>query len=189
MLAQHNVFSLLDFEGDSAASYFIAHAKGFLDRFGPRYSKISMVGRSGGGWAVTLAAAIDRRVQCSVSIFGTLPMKLRLPVEGDERNDLGDFEQHGLNIFKKIDYLDLYALAASPQRRHSLILNEQDDCCFSGRVKGRLMWDMYLKKYPDQTGFQWFQIPKRTEADHFNVDKFVLSAIRKSCPGHWSVGH
>lgn len=185
MLSQHSVFSLLDFDGDSAAAYFIAHEKGFLDKFGSSYHNISMVGRSGGGWATTLAAAVDLRVQCSISIFGSLPMKVRLPVEGDERNDMGDFEQHGLLLFKKIDYIDLYALAASPNRRHSLILNDKDDCCFSGRIKGGMMWSLFLKNYPTLSGFRWFNIPERREGAHFSMDRMVFSAAKRACPNSW----
>ena len=188
MLATHSVFSMLDFAGDSAAAYFIAHVRGFLDRYASSYSKISMVGRSGGGWVTTLAAAFDQRIQCSVSVFGTLPMKLRLPVDGDDRNDLGDFEQHGLMLFKKLDYLDLYALASLPKRQHGLILNETDDCCFSGKVKGRLMWGEFNDKYPEVRGFIWLNLPPRSDSDHMNLDKFALAAIRKVCPRYWAGG-
>lgn len=188
MLAAHSVFSLLDFEGDSAATYFIAHVRGFLDRYASSYSKISMVGRNGGGWVTTLAAAFDQRIQCSVSVFGTLPMKLRLPVDGDDRNDLGDFEQYGLMLFKKLDYLDLYALASLPRRHHGLILNETDDCCFSGRVKGRLMWDEFRNRYPDVRNFTWLNLPPRSDSDHMSLDKFAFAAIRKVCPGYWAGG-
>lgn len=185
MLSVHAVFSMLDFDKDSAASYFLVHAKSFLDKFASKYARISMVGRSGGGWATTFAAAVDRRIQCSVSIFGTLPMKVRLPVDGDERNDLGDFEQHGFLIYKNIDYTDLYALAAHPNRRHSLILNEKDDCCFSGGVKGPLMWQAFVESYPHVAGFKWFNVPKRSESDHYNIDDSVLSSIKMACPNHW----
>lgn len=185
MMVKHNVFSLLDFEGDSAAAYFIAHVKGFLDQYGASYKRISMLGRDGGGWVATIAAAFDHRVQCSVSVFGTLPLKLRLPVEGDERNDLGDFEQHGLLLFKKLDYLDLYALATYPQRRHGLILNQKDDCCFSGEVKGPLMWEAFQEKYPGLTNFMWFNLPIRIMTDHMNMGKTVFAAMRKVCPAHW----
>lgn len=185
MLGAHAVFSLLDFEGDSAAAYFLVHAKSFLDKYSSNYRNISMVGRSGGGWVTTFAAALDRRIECSVSLFGTLPMKVRLPVEGDERNDLGDFEQHGLLLYKSIDYIDLYALAAHGNRRHSLILNEKDDCCFSGAVKGPLMWREFVKAYPDSKGFKWINVPQRSETDHYNIDQEVLSSIKKACPDHW----
>lgn len=188
MLGQHSVFSMLDFYGDSAATYFIAHVKGFLDKYGEKYRKVTMVGRSGGGWVTTLAAAVDTRVQCSVSIFGSLPMKLRLPVEGDLRNDMGDFEQHGLLIFKEIDYIDLYALATTRQRRHSLILNSDDECCFSGRVKGPVMWDMFQEKYPSVRGFSWVNLPSRGDRPHYSMGAMVKAAIEKVCPvGRMSV--
>jgi pimeloyl-ACP methyl ester carboxylesterase len=182
IVGNHSAFALLDGPGDSSASYFIAHVRGFLDRFAAPYRSITMVGRSGGGYSTTLAAAHDKRISCSVSFFGTLPMTLRLPVEGDGRDDLGDFEQHGLWLFRKLDYIDLYALATQPKRTHVQVYNEVDDCCFSGQVKGRRVAGMFERQYPAVRGFDVAILPRRSDADHNNLDDFALALVREKCP-------
>jgi pimeloyl-ACP methyl ester carboxylesterase len=182
IVGNHNAFALLDGPGDSSGVYFLAHVRGFLDRFGAPYRSVTMVGRSGGGYSTTLAAAHDKRISCSVSFFGTLPMTLRFPQEGDDRDDLGDFEQHGLWLFKKIDYIDLYALATQPRRTHVQVYNEVDDCCFSGEVKGRRVAGMFERQYPALTGFEVAILPKRSEKDHYNLDSLALAVVQEKCP-------
>lgn len=178
----HNSFALLDFPGDSAATYFLAPAKAFLDEHGNRYRQVRMVGRSGGGWATTLAAAVDERIQCSVSFFGSLPMRLRLPQTDDARNDLGDFEQFGLYLFKQTDYLDLYALGTTGGRTHVEVYNEKDDCCFSGGTKGIRVPTLFSKSYPTTKGFQVVILPRRSEKDHGNLDDSALRVVQEYCP-------
>jgi len=183
LLDNHNVFSLLDFPGDSAATYFVAHVKAFLDRYGKPYRKVNMIGRSGGGWATTIAAATEPRIQCSISFFGTLPMQLRLPVQGDSRNDLGDFEQYGFYLFKRLDYTDLYALAASrPERHHTQVYNLKDNCCFSGEVKGAKVPGMFKANYPNVRSFHVDILPVRSTNDHGNLETSALSLVDERCP-------
>lgn len=181
IVSNHSAFALLDSPGDSAAAYFIAHVRGFLDRFASPYRSIVMVGRSGGGYSTTLAAAHDKRIMCSVSFFGSLPLRLRLPAEEDLRDDLGDFEQYGLFLFKRVDYTDLYALATQPRRRHVQVYNEQDDCCFSGFDKGRRVAELFRRQYPAVRGFDVEILPKRSEADHYNLDESAFSVVQSKC--------
>jgi hypothetical protein len=185
MVAQHFVFALLDFPSDSGAAYFVAHIEGFLDRFGSTYRRVSMFGRSGGGWTTTIAAAIDSRIQCSVSFFGSLPMRLRMPLPSepaDALSDLGDFEQFGLFLFKRLDYLDLYALAASQGHRHTQVFNERDNCCFSGAEKGALVEGMFIRKYGALRGFSTVILPVRSSGDHMNLDAVAIEAAIQACP-------
>lgn len=181
VLNNHSAFALLDAAGDSAASYFIAHVRGFLDRFKQPYRSVTMIGRSGGGYSTTLAAAYDKRIDCSISFFGSLPMLLRLPVEGDTRNDLGDFEQYGLLLFKKLDYIDLYALATLPKRKHVQVYNAADDCCFSGEVKGRQVAGMVRRQYPALTGFETEILPVRSAKDHYNLGEAAFEVVQAQC--------
>lgn len=181
VLSNHSAFALLDAPGDSAATYFIAHVRAFLDRFASPYRSISMVGRSGGGYSTTLAAAHDKRIACSISFFGTLPMTLRLPTEEDLRDDLGDFEQYGLLLFKRLDYTDLYALATQPRRRHVQVYNEEDNCCFSGFDKGRRVAELFRRQYPGVRGFDVEILKKRSEADHYNLDESAFSVLQNRC--------
>lgn len=177
----HSAFSLLDYSGDSALAYFVAHVRGFLDRYGSGFKKVVMMGRSGGGWATTMAAALDGRISCSVSFFGSLPLQLRLPVDGDGTDDLGDFEQFGLMVYRGLDYLDFYALAGSRGRPHILVYNEVDDCCFSGAVKGRMVKPLFDRMYPDQRTLSVSILPKRSEADHYNLDAMALAIVENHC--------
>src|SRR4051794_4575344 len=68
------------------------------------YTSISMVGLSGGGWATTLAAALDPRISRSFPVAGSLPLELRTP---EER---GDWEQAVPELYAIASYLDLYVL-------------------------------------------------------------------------------
>lgn len=54
------------------------------------FDTIDAVGLSGGGWIVTMLAALDPRVRKSISVFGSLPHYLRSP---DGPGDAGDWEQ------------------------------------------------------------------------------------------------
>jgi hypothetical protein len=185
MVANHNVFAMLDLPHDSAAAYFVAHIEGFLDRYGSAYRRVAMFGRSGGGWTTTIAAAVDPRILCSVSFFGTLPMRLRLPLPSepaDALRDLGDFEQFGLYLFKRLDYLDLYALAASQGHRHTQVFNQQDNCCFSGAEKGALIEGMFIRKYRLLDAFSTSILPVRSSGDHLNLDSTAQETAMRACP-------
>lgn len=182
LVSNHNAFSLLDYPGDSAASYFIAHVRAFLDRYGRAYRKVTMIGRSGGAWATTIAAAVEPRIQCSISFFGSLPLRLRLPIPGDARDDLGDFEQYGLYLFKRLDFTDLYALASAPARQHTEVYNFKDDCCFSGEVKGSKVKKLVEASYPKLSGFHVDILPPRSDKDHANLDESALDVVNKRCP-------
>lgn len=181
-LGNHSTFSMLDRPGDSAAAYFVAHVKAFLNRYASSYRSVVMVGRSGGGWATTLAAAAETRIRCSISFFGTLPLRLRLPAPDDRQNDLGDFEQHGLYLYKRLDYTDLYALATSGNRTHVQVYNERDNCCFSGHVKGAAVMRYVLGQYPALKNFHTEILPVRSEFDHFNLDAPAIAQVNKHCP-------
>lgn len=182
LLSNHNAFSLLDYPGDSAASYFIAHVRAFLDRYSRQYRKVTMIGRSGGGWTTTIAAAAEPRIQCSISFFGSLPLRLRLPIPEDNRDDLGDFEQYGLYLFKRLDFTDLYALATAPSRQHTEVYNFKDDCCFSGEVKGSKVKKLVDTSYPKQRGFHVDILPQRSDKDHANLDEAALDVVNRRCP-------
>jgi hypothetical protein len=97
------------------------------------YSRISIMGASGGGWTSLLAAAIDPRIARSASVAGSLPLYLRTGECGSA--NVGDAEQQtqsGL-LYKEISYLDLYIMAGSGANRYHLQINNQfDSCCFFG---------------------------------------------------------
>ena len=93
------------------------------------YSVIGMTGISGGGWTTTIAAAIDPRIVVSIPVAGTVPLYLR---SGNE-TDWGDWEQTVPQFYRIANYLELYVLGSTGDRRKQLqIINLFDDCCFSG---------------------------------------------------------
>lgn len=54
------------------------------------FDTIDAVGLSGGGWTVTMLAALDTRIRKSISVYGSVPFWLRSPAGP---GDAGDWEQ------------------------------------------------------------------------------------------------
>jgi dienelactone hydrolase len=81
------------------------------------------VGRSGGGWASLLYAALDERIDATAVVSGFVPLSQRLDVW-----NLGDWEQIDPVTFGSIDYTDIVRLADT--RELLLTYSEFDDCCF-----------------------------------------------------------
>ncbi len=93
------------------------------------HSSFSMVGISGGGWTTTLIAAIDPRIQKSFPVAGTYPIYLR----SDAQRDWGDYEQNVPEIYRTVNYPELYILGSFGHNRKQLqLLNQFDSCCFAG---------------------------------------------------------
>jgi dienelactone hydrolase len=95
----------------------------------PSYTRYSMVGLSGGGWATTVYAALDPRIKVSVPVAGSMPLNIR------GANDRGDREQFEPAFYSQAGYRDLYVMGTIESGRSQLqILNRRDDCCFSERT-------------------------------------------------------
>jgi hypothetical protein len=93
------------------------------------YEVLSMTGISGGGWATTIAAAVDDRIIASFPVAGTVPIYLR----SGNSTDFGDWEQTVPEFLWIANYLELYILGATGRgRSQTQILNVYDSCCFSG---------------------------------------------------------
>jgi hypothetical protein len=122
------------YDGFSPLQYFLDTPIVALNTFlaqNPAPTSITAMGVSGGGWTVTLLAALDTRIGRSVQIAGTLP----LPLRNSHVNEHGDWEQRlpGLTAGEgQLDYLDLYLMGADGGRSQLQINNEFDTCCFSG---------------------------------------------------------
>lgn len=109
--------------------FFVEPVIRFLNFMGHGFRCVSMMGLSGGGWTTTICAALDPRIQRSYPVAGSVPIWLRPPFE-----ELGDTEQVWPPLYSIANYTELYVMGASgPGRRQLQILNEFDDCCFSGR--------------------------------------------------------
>lgn len=126
----HDGFAFLETDAFSPVRLFVeplvvAASHGLAEG----YRDVAAVGISGGGWTVTLAAALDARIRASFPVAGSLPAYLlALPP-----NRPGDWEQTDADVYRIADYLDLYVLgAAGAGRRQVQILNQFDGCCFRG---------------------------------------------------------
>lgn len=126
----HEAFSFLETDDYSPVRLFVAPLVAAVDQgLADGYGTIAATGISGGGWTITVAAAVDTRIQASYPVAGSLPIYLQaLPP-----NRPGDWEQMHADIYRIVSYLDLYALgAAGKGRRQVQILNQYDSCCFRG---------------------------------------------------------
>ncbi len=95
-----------------------------------KFENTSMVGISGGGWATTIASALDKRINFSFPVAGTYPnlVKFIRP-----EHNYGDYEQTIPSFMENFDYLDLYLMGSVGKKRVQIqILNLYDPCCFNG---------------------------------------------------------
>jgi hypothetical protein len=91
----------------------------------PAYRSFHLIGLSGGGWTVTVYAAVDPSIHCCFPVAGTIPLYLR------SGGSIGDREQFEPSFYRMAGYPDLYILGADrPDRKQVQILNRRDDCCF-----------------------------------------------------------
>jgi pimeloyl-ACP methyl ester carboxylesterase len=132
----HNSFYSAPWAGEHPIRYFVeptALAVNYGLAVG--YDRVHVMGLSGGGWATTLYAAIDPRVQISIPAAGSLPWYLF------GAHTYGDFEQReqpGVAdwFLSQANYTELYLLAALEEGRYSVqILHENDPVCFHARTR------------------------------------------------------
>lgn len=110
-----------------AIAHFLEPSVAFVNQLAPNYSRISMMGLSGGGWTTVMYAALDTRIARSYPVAGSYPQYIvrQLPMTYGP-----DAEQTDSAIYSNIDYLDFYTIAAM---KHQLqIYNYNDACCFQG---------------------------------------------------------
>ena len=121
----YNAF-LADFTVDDFNVYLapIAAAVNYARTNYDYAADISLIGVSGGGWTVTLYAALDPSIARTVSVSGGLPQYLDLTM------NLPQF----LLLYDLVDSLDLYILAsAGAGRKYMQVFNRFDNCCFAGK--------------------------------------------------------
>ena len=112
----------------------------FLDKE-YNFKRYSMIGLSGGGWTTVVYSAIDERISDSFSVGGSTPFYLRV-----DSRDMGDYEQTNIELYKHVNYLELYVLGAyGDNRRLVLFYNEFDPCCFSGELYNKFPFGDMVK--------------------------------------------
>jgi hypothetical protein len=127
-VSRHDHMAYLDpITTGSPMRYFLEPVVVMLNEFAEPTTDVTMIGRSGGGWTTTLAAAIDIRIDRSYPAAGSLPLAVQFADEGA----WGDWEQNEPDLYGIADYVDLYVLGAH-RRRQLQVLNEFDPCCFRG---------------------------------------------------------
>ena len=130
-----------------------------------------MIGLSAGAWITTLIAAIDQRISRSYPISGVYPMYLR---EGNE------FPLPYVNgiIMEKINYLDLFILGSTGQKRGQLqIFNQFDKCCFRN-IKAQLYENAISKSVRSIGPGRFNVLIDKTHARH-KISRFAFNHILK----------
>ena len=91
------------------------------------YKRIVLVGLSGGGWTTTVASAIDRRIDLSIPVAGSIPFAMRTQNKGDPFHDIGDYEQlQARPMYSVANYTAMYVLAGlEAERQQMQILHEE----------------------------------------------------------------
>ena len=153
-LTSHNKLRLLEANNFNPMKLFldpILINLNFLDKE-YNFKRYSMVGLSGGGWTTIAYSAIDERISDSFSIGGSIPFYLRV-----DSRDMGDYEQTNIELYKHVNYLELYVLGAyGDGRQHVQIFNKNDSCCFSGN--GHETYEFVIKDKITQLGKGDFQV-------------------------------
>ena len=129
-LQKHAHFKFLDTKDFSSIKFFVeplAVSLNYLDA-NHNFSSYDMIGLSGGGWTITLYAAIDDRISETYSVAGSVPIYLRtIP------HNFGDYEQVHPELYRIANYLDLYIMNSyGDDRKFIQIFNKYDPCCYSG---------------------------------------------------------
>ena len=138
------------------------------------FDQYSMVGLSGGGWITVVYSAIDERISNSFSVAGSMPFYLKV----DER-DVGDYEQTNIDLYRNVNYLELYILSASGDgRKHVQIFNKNDPCCYSGN--GYETYEFVIKDKISQLGQGNFQIFVDNTHNEHKISDVALDYIVKN---------
>jgi hypothetical protein len=131
----HEIYRYLETESFSPLKLFVhplVVAVNWLETApdGPHAEAVDAVGFSGGGWTVTVDAAVDPRVRLSIPVAGSLPLYLMV---APPNSRLGDYEQLHPGLLARANFLELYVMGAAGQgRRQVQILNQFDGCCYRG---------------------------------------------------------
>ena len=153
-LISHKKLRLLEANNFNPMKLFLEPVQTNLNFLDKEYNfkRYSMIGLSGGGWTTVVYSAIDERISDSFSVGGSIPFYLRV-----DSRDMGDYEQTNIELYKNVNYLELYVLSAyGDGRQHIQIFNKNDPCCFSGN--GYETYEFVIKDKMSQLGKGTFQI-------------------------------
>jgi len=172
-LISHKKLGLLESNNFNPMKLFLAPIQinlNFLDNE-YNFKLYSMVGLSGGGWTTVVYSAIDERISDSFSVGGSMPFYLRV-----DSIDMGDYEQTNIELYKNVNYLELYVLGAyGDGRQHVQIFNKNDPCCFSGN--GYETYEFVVKDKISQLGKGNFQIFIDDTHNEHKISDHILKLI------------
>ena len=133
IITKHEQISFLLPDSGHPVRYFLDPVAGVVNYLiGSSFDRIIMTGISGGGWTTTIYSALDIRISHSYPVAGSLPLYLRT-LDMQKSGTFGDYEQYVPEIYRVVNYLELYILGAYGEKRKQLqILNQYDSCCFGG---------------------------------------------------------
>lgn len=149
---------------------------------------VHMAGLSGGGWTVTLMAALDPRIQRSFNVAGSLPFDAWpdgsvSPLWGVVWRDWeqGSHHQGHTDTYAIAGYRDLYVLGASGVGRSQLqVLNWSDPCCF-GASGADLGYASQVRRRVAQIGEGdwrlWIDRPSAGQTQQHTVSPRALNEI------------
>jgi hypothetical protein len=120
------------------------------------FERYAMIGISGGGWTTHLVAAVDRRIERSYPVAGSIPFFQRFDGQAAD-TDLLAYVQMLPGIFPDLNYLELYILGAyGVNRKQLMVINQFDPCCFWG-VRYRVWYDTVQARMT-QLGMGTFEV-------------------------------
>ena len=175
-LIYHNQFELLEEKNFNPMKFFVHPIQINLNFLEKEYDfkRYSMIGLSGGGWTTVIYSAIDERISDSFSVAGSVPFYLRV----DDR-DMGDYEQTNIDLYRNVNYLELYILSAyGDDRKLVQIFNKNDPCCFSGNGSGT--YEFVIKDKLLQLGKGSFQIFMDDTHNEHKISNIVLEYVAKN---------
>jgi len=172
-LTSHKKLSLLEVNSFNPMKLFLEPIQinlNFLDKE-YNFKRYSMIGLSGGGWTAVVYSAIDERISDSFSVGGSIPFYLRV-----DNRDMGDYEQTNIELYKHVNYLELYVLGAyGDGRQHVQIFNKNDSCCFSGN--GYETYEFVIKDKISQLGKGNFQIFIDDTHNEHKISEYVTEFV------------
>jgi hypothetical protein len=175
-LTSHKKLRLLEANNFNPMKLFLEPVQTNLNFLDKEYNfkRYSMIGLSGGGWTTVAYSAIDERISDSFSVGGSIPFYLRV-----DSRDMGDYEQTNIELYKHVNYLELYVLSAyGDGRQHVQIFNKNDSCCFSGN--GHETYEFVIKDRILQLGKGDFQIFIDDTHNEHKISDHILNLVYKS---------
>jgi hypothetical protein len=171
-LEAHDALSYVDRKNGHPARFFLEPVIRVLDyaTARERFSRITMIGFSGGGWTTVMAAALDPRIDWSFPIAGTWPLFLKTGWTW------GDWEQWDRNIYGVANYLELYVMGASGKGRMQVqMLNEFDSCCNGG--EGWTVYDGVVRKAVGNVGAGEFHILMDPNGKRHAISDYMVTYL------------